>query len=505
MADAAAPLVESPPADYAPGLEKVFSLVPEERSGEPLPVEGEIPAFLRGTYYLNGPARFARGDVRYRHWLDGDGMVCALRFADDGARLTARFVRSAKLAAEEAAGRALYRTFGTAFPGDRLVRGIALESPVNVSVYPWGGTLLAFGEQGSPWELDPDTLETRGIYTFGGALNPLSPFGAHPKIDPETGELFNFGISFSATQPNLNLFRFTAEGGLVYRKRVPLEEPRSLHDFCFAGRHMAFYFAPFRLDMEAFAGEGRTLLESLRWEPEKGSRLLVVRREDGEPVASVPVGSRYVLHGINAFEDGDRLIVDVLELDRPVYDQYDIPDLFPDVAPGRPARLVVDLATGTLVDRIEIAYDRAPDFPAIDAGLAGRPYEDFWMLEISKTGLPGRKTFDEVVHANWTRPDRVEVWRAPSGCYLGGEPAFAPDPSGDGGAVICQQFDAEAGESAFLVFDAFDVPRGPIAKLPLSSPVHLGFHAFYLPAQRSPFVGGERLARAVRSPSSEKT
>jgi carotenoid cleavage dioxygenase len=469
------------PVDHAPGLERAFAFVPEERTAEPLRLEGKIPSFLRGTYYLNGPARFARGDVRYRHWLDGDGMVGALRFADGAARLTARFVRGAKLMAEEAAGRALFRAFGTAFPGDRLVRGIALESPVNVSVYPHAGTLLAFGEQGLPYELDPGTLETRGPWTFGGALNPLSPFAAHPKIDPETGELYNFGISFSATQPSLNLYRFGADGGLVYRKRLPLPEPRSLHDFCCAGRHVAFYCAPYRLDMEALAREGRTLLESLRWEPERGSRLLVARKEDGELAASVAVGNRYVLHGINAFEDEGRLIVDVLELDRPVYDQYGVPGLFPEVAPGRPVRLVVDLAAGVLVDRVEIAYQRAPDFPAIDPELTGRPYRDFWMLGISKAGQAGRKTFDQVVHADWARPEQVEVWQAPPGCYLGGEPAFAPNPSGGGGAVICQQLDGRTGESAFLVFDAFNLSRGPVARLGLASPLHLGFHAFFLP------------------------
>jgi carotenoid cleavage dioxygenase-like enzyme len=443
-------------------------------------IEGEIPAFLRGTYYLNGPARFARGEVRYGHWLDGDGMVCALRLGGGGAHLTARFVRCTKLAHEEEAGRALYRAFGTSFPGDRLVRGIALESPLNVSVYPHAGTLLAFGEQGLPWELDPRSLETRGPYNFGGALNPLSPFAAHPKIDPQTGELFNFGISFSATQPSLNLYRFGADGGLVYRKRLPLEGPRSVHDFLLAGRHVAFYLAPYSLDMASLAGEGRTLLDSLRWEPELGSRLLIARRDDGEAVASVPVGDRYVLHGINAFEDGDRLIVDVLELDRPVYDQYNVPDLFADVAPGRPVRLVVDLATGALLDRIEIAYDKAPDFPAIDPALAGRPYEDFWMLGISKAGTPGRKTFDQVVHANWAHPDRVDIWQAPPGHYLGGEPAFAPDPAG-GGAVICQRFDAGTGESAFLIFDAFDVAAGPVAVVGVGGFVHLGFHAMFEP------------------------
>ena len=468
--------------DHAPGLERAFAAAPAEQCCELRRIEGEIPAFLRGTYYLNGPARFERGGMRYRHWLDGDGMVCALGFREDGAHFTARYVRGTRLAEEEAAGRLLYRSFGTAFPGDRLVRGVALESPLNVSVYSWAGALLAFGEQGLPWELDPVTLETRGAFNFGGALNPLSPFAAHPKIDPRTGELFNFGVSFAAAQPSLNLYRFDPQGRLVYRRRLPLDLPVSLHDFCLSERHAVFHLGPYLLDMAAL-GVGGSLLDALRWEPEQGSRLLIVDRGSGGPVATVPVGNRYVLHGINAFEEGDRLTVDVVELDRPIYDQYELAGLFQDVAPGRPVRFVVDLTTGALLETQEIAYDRAPDFPAIDPDRAGQPCDDLWMLGISKTGIPGRKFFDQVAHLSWSQPDRAEVWPAPPGWYLGGEPAFAPNPEG-GGAVICQRFDAEKGESAFLIFDAFDVPAGPVAVIPLPAPVHLGFHALFVPGLR---------------------
>lgn len=467
--------------DHAPGLERAF-IAPAEQSCEPR-IEGVVPAFLRGTYYLNGPARFERGGLRYRHWLDGDGMVCALRFGDGGARFTSRYVRGTRLAEEEAAGRALYRSFGTAFPGDRLVRGVALESPLNVSIYPWEGRLLAFGEQGLPWELDPETLETRGPFNFGGAVNPVSPFAAHPKIDPATGELFNFGINFTSAQPSLNLYRFHAGGRLAYRRRLPIAMPVSLHDFCLSGRYVIFHLGPYLLDM-ARLGAGDTLMDALRWQPERGSELLIVRREDGEPVASVPVGNRYVLHGINAFDEedrlGDRLTVDVVELDRPVYDQYLLPDLFADVGPGRPVRFVIDIPNAKLLETREIAYDRAPDFPAIDPALAGRPYDDFWMLGISRTGRPGRKFFDQVAHLSWSRPESPEVWQAPPGWYLGGEPAFAANPEG-GGAVICQRFDAATGESAFLVFDALRVPDGPVAVAPLEAPVHLGFHAVFAP------------------------
>jgi all-trans-8'-apo-beta-carotenal 15,15'-oxygenase len=471
--------------DHAPGLERAFAQVPEERARYRLAAaQGEIPAFLRGTYLLNGPARFRRGDLAYRHWLDGDGMVAALRFDADGASLVHRYVRSTKWVDEEAAGRALYRTFGTAFAGDRLLRGIALASPVNVSVYPFAGRYLAFGEQGLPWDLDPETLETRGLYTFGGGVNEVSPFSAHPKIDPESGELVNFGVSFSATQPCLHLYRFDPAGVLQARHRVPLDRPCSLHDFVLSRRYAFFYVSPLLLDMASLAAGGKTILEALSWEPERGSRLLVVERESGALAASIPIGERYSLHGIHAHEDErGRPIVDFVELDRPIYDQYEvIPDLFQDVQRGRPVRFVLDLERGEVAERREIAYDRAPDFPAIDPRRAGHPYDDLWMLGIGKTGQPGRKFFDQIVHLTWSEPAKADLWQAPPGTYLGGEPAFAPDPADDrGGAVICQSFDSQTGESAFLVFDAYDVARGPVAVLPLETPIHLGFHAAFLP------------------------
>jgi carotenoid cleavage dioxygenase-like enzyme len=470
--------------DHAPGLDAAFARTPEERSGPVREIEGEVPGFLRGTYYLNGPARFERNGLRYGHWLDGDGMVCALRFGEDGATLTSRFVRGGKWRAEEEAGSALFRAFGTAFPGDRLSRGgVTLESPLNVSIYPFEGTLLAFGEQGLPWELDPETLETRGEYTFGGRLGPVAPFAAHPKIDPRTGELFNFGISFAAGAPQLNFYRFNPGGALVYRRRLPLPGPCSVHDFALSPRYAVFHLSPYHLDMDALQG-GASVMDALRWEPGPGTQLKIVSRETGEEVASVPVKERYCLHTINAFECADRLVVDVLELDRPVYDQYRLPGLFEDVGEGRPVRMVVDLKAGRMVDRREIDYRFAPDFAAIDPARAGRPYEELWMLGISTTGRPGRKFFDQLVHARWNGP--LDIWQAPPGQYLAGEPAFAGNPKDPAaGAVICPLFDARRGETAFAVFQAGQVAAGPVAVLRPGGALHLAFHGMFEPENPS--------------------
>jgi all-trans-8'-apo-beta-carotenal 15,15'-oxygenase len=468
--------------DHAPLLERAFRPSADEHAAVPVPVRGSLPSYARGTCYLNGPGRFARGAVQYRHWLDGDGMICALAVGDAGCTLTNRFVRSEKFVREEAEDRAIFRTFGTSFAGDELKRGIGLVSPVNVSVYPYNGTLLAFGEQGLPWEVDPQTLETRGVYTFGGQLNEITPFSAHPKIDYHTHELFNFGVSFSAENPTLNVFRFASGGGLVYRKRVPLPYPSSMHDFAISSRYLVFYVSPLVLSMARLV-QGSTLMDALTWRPELGSHLLVVSRETGELVASFEAGHMHCLHLVNAFDDErGRLVVDLIEFEKPLYPEYQIvPNLFTDTFRGHPVRLVVDVRGQRSVDRVDIAYDCSPDFPQHDPDLTGQPYDCFWMLGISRAGRPGRKFFDELVRVDWATRD-VDVYRVPERQYLGGEPTFIPDPSRPRtGTVICQLFEADTSASSFVAFDAFDVSAGPIASIAMPTTVPFLFHSVFAP------------------------
>ncbi|MDA1013429.1 MAG: carotenoid oxygenase family protein [Planctomycetota bacterium] len=465
--------------DHAPGLE--VCLFPDVREESYIvdSIEGDVPGYIRGHYYLNGPAKFERGDLKYRNWLDGDGMVCCLRFDDGQIRFTNRFVRGRKFQQEEEQGRAVFATFGTRFDGDKMRRGIATESPYNVSVYRYRDALIAFGEQSVPLELNPETLETMGEFDFDRQLNSLSPFSAHPKIDSRSGEFMNFGISFAGRQPLVNYYRFDANGVLACRKRATLDHACSIHDFAVSEHYAVIYLSPYVLDASAMMGEGKSTMDALEWRPELGGTLLVLNRMDGEEVARISIGDRYCLHTINCFEDANRLVLDVIELERPVYDQYQVlPDMFNDVPFGWPVRITMELETRRVVDRQQLDYHGAPDFPAIDPKLETQAYDDFWMLGIGTAGRPGRKFLDTLVHANWN--GAIEEYRCPSGCYVGGEPVFIADPhDASGGAVMCQEMDSNGPTSSFVIFRACDVSHGPIARLRLRTPVHFGFHASF--------------------------
>jgi len=51
--------------------------------------------------------------------------------------------------------------------------------------------VYALCEGGPLFEIDPITLELKGPFNFHGKMGGF--FSAHPKMDPETGEIFNHG------------------------------------------------------------------------------------------------------------------------------------------------------------------------------------------------------------------------------------------------------------------------------------------------------------------------
>jgi all-trans-8'-apo-beta-carotenal 15,15'-oxygenase len=317
-----------------------------------------------------------------------------------------------------------------------------------------------------------------GQFTAQGRLNDASPFSAHPKFDPVSQEMFNFGIFFSTQTPRLYLYCF-APDGLRYRKAIPLPYPCSVHDFSLSPSFAVFYLSPYLFDIQGFLHRNQTVLESLNWIPERGSMLLVLNRSNGEVVASVPLGQRYCLHLMNAFEKDGFLVTDILEFDAPIYSEYQpIHGMFQNVTKGGPVRFAIDLQKQEVAYRIPMEYLSSPDFPAIDPCRMMQPYEDFWMLGISSSGRPCRKFFDQLLHGNWSCTT-MDVYQAAPMRYLSGEPVLISSPGSEESVVLCQEVDVSAQTSYFLLFDAKNVKRGPIARVAAGRLLYCGFHAIF--------------------------
>ncbi len=225
-------------------------------------IDGQVPAGLRGTLFRNGSGRNELGGQWFAHWFDGDGMISAIRFDDSGIHYRNRYVATENYRDETRAGRIVHRGFGKMRPGGVLAN--AFRQPANVSntsVVMDGERLLSLWEGGPPFGLDPATLDTRGIETFGGALKA---FSAHPKIDPATGELFNFGIDYGA---RTTLTPYRLDKGVATRlPPVTLPYPVMNHDFVLTRNYLAFCLGPILVSPLAFLLGFKSFDGALHWE-----------------------------------------------------------------------------------------------------------------------------------------------------------------------------------------------------------------------------------------------
>lgn len=464
-------------------VEPLIFSKPDTFSLPQIKIEGTLPDYVEGTYYLNGPGMFQRGGMTFNHWLDGDALLRQLRFDQGNVSYQSSYLGSRRRLCEEAEGKPLFRNFGTAFHGDKLNRsGIGLEANINVSVYPYKDRLLAFGEQALPLEVDPENLETLGEYDFDGVLNELSPFSGHPKYDPHTGHMCNFGVQFLGRRARLYYYEMGSNLQLLVSGYTSLPIAANMHDFAVSEHYACFYLSPYVLDVRQVCKRGGTLLDSLQWQADQPSSMIIMERATGKLVARLPMEhTQYCLHLINSFERQGQLVVDLLLTDRPFFDQYlQEPGMFSDITPCKTCRIEINTQTWERSHLVELIHGIHLDFPTIHRGKLSRDYAHYWALGMPID--PGPKFYNQLLHFNWHTQTIADRYETSAGEVLSGEPAHVAHPKDpDKAAIIVQTHNLEKQSSQYLVFNAFDLAGGPVARLPLNRFDPMGFHSVFQP------------------------
>jgi len=95
----------------------------------------------------------------------------------------------------------------------------------------FNGSLLACKEDGPPFAMNPDTLETIGLWDFDSQLESAT-FTAHPKFDPKTGEMVCFGYEARGDgTPDVCYYTFNSHGKLLQTVWLIAPVVAMIHDF----------------------------------------------------------------------------------------------------------------------------------------------------------------------------------------------------------------------------------------------------------------------------------
>jgi len=458
-----------------PYLSGNFAPVRSEDDFAELKITGAIPPELTGTYYRNGPnPQFDPRDANY-HWFAGDGMIHAFTVQNGKVSYRNRYVRTPKWVMENDADKALFGTFGNPMTSDPAVVGKD-SGTANTNIIWHANRLLALEEGHQPFELDPVSLAPKGYRDYAGRAGR---FTAHPKIDPETGELVFFGYMVGDLPFSNGLAYGVADKAGNVTRLDTFEAPYSsmIHDFFVTKNYVAFPVLPLSGSLQrAMAGQ-----MPFAWEPDKGSHIGVLRRDAGiETIRWFTADPCYVFHPMNMWEEGDTLVIDAME--------YATAPLFPnaDGSPGKNSsaylmRWTIDLAANTNAVRRQRIDDMAGEFPRLDERHAGLSYRHGYFAANSRDD--GKVFFDSIAHIDH-QTGQKNVYRFADG-DAPGEPVFVPRSvhaaEGDG-FLVTTVYRGRENRSDFVVFDAAAVDRGPIASAAVPRRVPFGFHGNWRPS-----------------------
>ena len=431
-----------------------FAPVRDERDDADLEITGAIPPELDGLLLRNGPNPIVDPDPAQYHWFLGDAMVHGVELRNGRARSRNRFVRT------PAAARAL----GEEAPGASADLN-GLECKASTALVQHAGRIMALYEVSLPTELRAD-LSTVGGVDFGGRLT--TPFTAHPKVDPITGEMVFFGYDVFGP-PFLRYHVVGPDRRLTKTEPITIPAPTMIHDFAITSTRAIFLDLPVVFDLTLVGQQPFPFA----WRPDNGARVGVMPRSGGDSdVVWCEVEPCYVYHPLNAYDDPDgNVVLDVVRY----------PDMFTADKYGPAAtsntrleRWVVDPKRAQV--QIEILDDAAQELPRIDERQLGRVHRYGYTMEISESwdiGSGLRK--HDLASGKFERHD-TGPGRSPS------EPVFVPasaDAGEDEGWVLSVVYDRTRDASDVLVIDASDFSGPPVATIHLRRRVPFGFHGIW--------------------------
>ncbi|KAL3682185.1 hypothetical protein R1sor_000207 [Riccia sorocarpa] len=475
-----------------------------------VPVDGAFPECLNGEFVRVGPNPKYKPVGNY-HWFDGDGMIHGLRIKDGKVSYVCRYVRTAKLAQEDYWGASKFIKIGDLIGKQGILwpnlfklrkkLGIVDDTngtgTANTAMVYHNGRLLALNEGDKPYAvrlLEEGDLETIGRVDYEKKLN--HSFTAHPKIDPDTGEMFTFGATREG--PPYVTYRVVSKDGEM-GEPVPLtvSGPIMMHDMALTENYSLFLDCPLYFNPKDMVKKNQCIFS---FDDTKPARLGVLPRyaKNESQIQWFTVSTCVIFHNANAWEEGDEVVlitcripsIDLVAL--AVYDEVKAKKFANDLWEYR-----LNLKTGEAKEK-KLGEFRS-DFPRINEEYVGR-----------KNRYVYNCIFDDATHISaiakydLTREpelgkEKLElggnvvgiVWHG-KGRY-GSEAVFVPKNPGregdeDDGYLICFVHDEKTGKSEVVVIDAKTMSSEFVAVALLPTRVPYGFHA--MPCYRGKALKG---------------
>jgi carotenoid cleavage dioxygenase len=456
-----------------------------EGSAHDLHVEGQIPpevdgAFFRAIHDPAYPPRFENDVV-----LSRDGMISKIEFKNGRVSTGIRYVQTDRFLAEREAGRALFGFYRNPYSDDPSVAGVS-RTVANTTPYFHGGRLFISKEDGLPYRINPETLETIGKWDYEGKLRSET-LTAHPKIDPETGELFLFGYEADGlASPKVAYCVMSPNGELISEQWFDAPYCGMQHDFAVTKTHAVFLVYPTIADLEGMKEGGPHWIHH----QERESWIAVMPRYGSVDDLVWIKGQAGVhsFHVMNAFNEGSKLHIDQCLFNTNFFPFVMEPSGIDMQVEGALTRWTIDLddpAAG-VASEVLGPFCEMPIIPVADIG---RRYSRGWYLTLDPSKItmlangPSEVVFNCLQRISF--PDRsIDSFSQGPGIGFNEPVHIAARDPGHGGWLV-MMIDRVIAQDHFVqevwILEADAIANGPIAKVRMPFTTCEQVHGWWVP------------------------
>ncbi|HEY9735249.1 MAG TPA: carotenoid oxygenase family protein, partial [Trichocoleus sp.] len=430
-----------------------------------------------------GPGTFEVGKQSYRHWFDGLAMLRKFSFEDGRVLFANRFLKSRAYQEARAKGKISRSEFGTVARNSLFERlrdplpRVTDNATVNITVQ--GNQTVSVTESPMPIGFDPKTLTTLEQLDYKDHVRGQITT-AHPHFDFEQKALFSYLVDL-VPRCSYNIYRMDPDSQRRERVgSVPIKRPAYMHTFAMTEHYIVLSEFPLFLDRLSLLFGCKPIIENYRWQPEEGTRFLVISKADGKVVHSCKSASFFAFHHVNAFEQAGEVVVDLVAYPDPAVIQslYLEPLLHhPEqvIAAGELRRYRIPLDSPTAA--YEVLSPEPIELPRINYRRCNaRDYQFAYGVGNSKPG----NFIDQLVKVN-VQDGSAQIWRSQD-CYPG-EPVFVAAPDAvteDAGVVLSVVLQVPTENSFLLVLDGQSFEELARVELPYALP--FDFHGQYFSA-----------------------
>jgi carotenoid cleavage dioxygenase-like enzyme len=458
-----------------------FSTLEDEINIENLSVKGTIPNWLSGTLIRNGPAKFEVGKEKFRHWFDGLAMLHKFSFKEGKVAYANKFLESNAFKSATETGKISYKEFATdpcrsIFKRVSSMFSTKFTDNVNVNITKIANRFVAMTETPLPVEFDLKTLETVGVFSYDDKIDSELTT-AHPHYDYVQNRLVNYATKISRVS-SYNVYNIndgTKSRNLI--GSVSVEEPAYMHSFGMTENYVILVEFPLVVKPLDLLLSGKPFIENFSWKPNKGTRFIVMNKQNGNLVGIYNSDAFFAFHHVNSFEKDGEVFVDIIAY----HDSSIVNALYLDVLRGQKdgtipvsqiRRYRIPIQGGIV--KYDVISSDAVELPRINYKKYNTKDYNFvyGISTYSANDFANQLVKVDILHKT------SKIWFEKN-CYPG-EPVFVTTPNAtneDDGVILSVVLDASNNKSFLLVLDA--VTFEEIARAEVPHHIPFGFHGQY--------------------------